>query len=438
MSLREFLNRLNKDGELVKIKKSVSVEHEIANILAAYDGKTVMFENVNGYDMKVVGGICSTRDLFAKALGIKKEDLVKKLADATSNPVEPEIVDKGECQEVIIEKENIDLEKFPFLKYFPQDGGKYIPSAVCIIKDPELGRNACYHRLMLIGKNRFTGRIIENRGTDTALKKNKNLEIAICIGNSVPVLLAGSISPAPDVDELGIANAFEKTQLVKCKTIDVEVPKDCEIVLEGKFTGEMDDEGPFVDLTETSDYARKQPVIEIQCITHRKDALCQALLPGKLEHKMLMGMPREPTIFNAVNKVCKCKNVSITPGGCSWLHAVVQIEKKNKDDDGKKAIEAAFKGHNTLKRCIVVDNDIDLFNPSEVEWALATRFQADKDLVVLSNQPGSSIDPSGIHADGKKSRTAKLGMDATIPFGKDKKNFAKVHYKKVDVNAFDK
>jgi UbiD family decarboxylase len=187
-----------------------------------------------------------------------------------------------------------------------------------------------------------------------------------------------------------------------------------------------------MDLTETMDIEREQPVIEVDLITHRHDPIFHALLPGGLEHKTLMGMPKEPTIFAEVNKVTRCTGVAITPGGASWLHAVVQIDKDG-PEDGRKAITAAFKGHGSLKHVWVVDTDIDIFDPMAVEWAMATRFQADQDLLLLENQPGSSLDPSGVHVPGQKSRTAKLGFDCTIPWGADWVKFAKGLYGPVDL-----
>jgi UbiD family decarboxylase len=261
------------------------------------------------------------------------------------------------------------------------------------------------------------------------------LPIAICIGSSLPVLLAASMSPPKGVDELGIANAMAPTPLVQCKMVDLQVPAETEIVLEGHITHILTDEGPFLDLTETMDLVRQQPMIEIDCITHRRDAIYQALLPGKLEHKLLMGMPKEPTIFAAVSEVCECRDVLITPGGTSWLHAVVSIVKRG-SDDGRHAIEAAFQGHGSLKHVVVVDDDINIHDPAEVEWAIATRFQADRDLVVLSAQPGSSLDPSATHVPGQKTRTAKMGLDATIPWGAGRKDYQKVRYDKVNISEY--
>jgi UbiD family decarboxylase len=433
MSLRQFIEKLEAENRLVRIKKEVSAEFEIANLLSALDGRVVLFEKVKGSEFPVVGNLVSSRDLVASSLGIQKEQLLGKLVYAINNQKKPEVVSSGHCQEV---EEEPDLDRLPILRYMPKDGGKYIASAVCIIKDPETGiRNSCFHRLMQLDRNHFAARIVENRGTDTALKKRGELDIAICIGNSVPVLLAAATSLPMNVDELGMANAMEETKLVKCRTIDVEVPADTEFVLEGRITRMTTKEGPFLDLTETYDKVREQPVIEIKRITHRKDAIFHALLPGKGEHKILMGMPREPTIFNEVSKVCSCKNVLVTPGGASWLHAVVQITKKSKDD-GRKAIEAAFKGHSSLKHCVVVDDDIDIYDSSEVEWAVATRFQADKNLVLMPNQPGSSLDPSGDLTEGKKATTCKAGLDATIPWDKTDKGFKKEKYGAVDTKSY--
>jgi 2,5-furandicarboxylate decarboxylase 1 len=425
---------LEKSGELTRIRKAVSTEYEMAGVIEALGEKPVFFENIKESSIPVVGGLLSSKELIGRALNLKKEHLLHNLSSAIENPLLPEIVASGECQEVV--EPAVDLTTLPIMRYTEKDGGKYIASAVSIVRDPELGRNMCFHRLMLIGKNRFVARIVEERGTDTALKKaGGELDVAICIGNSTAVLLAAATSLPKGVDELGMANALERTELVKCKTIDLEVPKDCEIVLEGRITKEMAAEGPFLDTTGTIDKIRQQPVVEIKCITHREKPIYQTLLPGRHEHQFLMGMPKEPTIFNEVNKVCECRDVYITPGGCSWLHAVVQIKKQN-PDDGKKAIAAAFKGHKSLKHCAIVDDDINIYDPNDVEWAIATRFQADKNAFILPNQRGSSLDPSGDLTEGRKARTCKMGLDATIPWGKTDKSFVKERYRKVDLNSY--
>jgi len=434
MGLRSFIDALDKSGELTRIKKPVSTEFEMAGIINANSEKPVYFENVKESSYPVVAGLVSSKDLIARSLGISKAQLLPKLLAAIEHPAPPQVVEKGACQEAV--ETNVDLTKLPIMHYTEKDGGKYIASAVSIVKDPQLGRNMCFHRLMLKDKNHFVARIVENRGTDSALKKaGGELEIAFCIGNSTAVLLSAATTLPMGVDELGMANALEKTELVKCKTVDLEVPADSEFIIEGRITKEKATEGPFLDLTGIVDRERQQPVVEIKCITHRQNPIYQTILAGKNEHKFLMGMPKEPTIYNEVNKVCQCKDVYITPGGCSWLHAVVQI-KKQKIDDGKKAIAATFEGHKSLKHCVIVDEDINIYDPQDVEWAIATRFQADKNAIILSNQPGSSLDPSGDLTEGKKATTAKAGLDATAPLVLTGKGFKKVDYVKIDLNKY--
>ncbi|MBS3778256.1 MAG: UbiD family decarboxylase [Candidatus Thermoplasmatota archaeon] len=434
MDLRSFLKKLEQEQKLARITKSVDHKFEAANIIYSLDEQPVLFETIDGFDFPVFSGITSSRDIIAEGLDTTKEELLFKLVDALKHPKQPELLDSAPCQENVIE--NPDLSKLPILHHLKGDGGRYMSASVCTIKDPDDGRNVSYHRLMEVGKNKLTARLIKKRQTRTTYDKiDDDLEMAVCLGSSVAVMVAASLGPPSDVDEFSLANALDETPLVKCKTKDLEVPAFSEIVLEGRLTRDVDKEGPFVDLTETRDFERQEPVFVVDCITHRNDAMYQALIPGRFEHKTLMGMPKEPTIYNEVSKVADCKNVYVTLGGGSWLHAIVQI-KKHHPDEPKKAIEAAFKGHGSLKHVVVVDEDVDIYDPIAVEWAIATRFQADKDLVIKEKQPGSSLDPSGIHVPGEKTKTAKIGLDATIPEHVDEKNYEKVSYTFVDVDDY--
>jgi len=414
MSLREFLNEIN----VVRIQEKVDPYLEIAKILNENDGRVVIFDKVENSRFKVVGNVCSSRENFAKALGVKKGNLLKKISNAIKKPEEPTIVNKGACQEVT--EKNVDLSKLPILTYTRRDMGPYITSGVFIASDPEYGINASFHRASLISKDRLVARICQ-RDLYKYIERSKNeLDVAICIGLHPSILLSAAISADISVNELTIANSLKKLELVKCKTNDLLVPVNSEIVLEGKITKERYEEGPFPDVTRTYDIVRDEPIIEINCITHRKNPIYQALLPASREHELLMGMPREPVIYNSVNKVCRCKDVLLTHGGCSWLHGVVQIEKIN-PKDGKSAIEAALKAHPSMKHVIVVDDDINIHNPEEVEWAIATRFQAGNDLI-RKREKGSSLDPSA----GEDRITYKMGLDATIPFNRPKKKFEKI------------
>jgi len=241
---------------------------------------------------------------------------------------------------------------------------------------------------------------------------------AMCIGNSIPVLLASAISAELGKSELSIANALSHTQVTKISGHTVPAS---DIILIGEFTGELVAEGPFLDLTETFDIVRKQPVAQVREIWIRENPVFHALLPGDLEHKILMGMPREPTVFREVSKVCECLDVYITPGGCSWLHGAVKI-RKHHEDDGQKAILAAFQGHSSMKHVFVVDEDIDIENPLEIEWAMATRFQGHRGLTIKTNEKGSSLDPS---SDMATKETTKVGFDLTRPMHTTGKEFTR-------------
>jgi UbiD family decarboxylase len=427
MEFRKFIAAAAENGDLVVVDRPVSVRFELANVANAFGDRPVLFTHIVEHPgWRVCANPCADRRYFSLDLDVPVPDLLHRLAAALDNPQPPPMVESAPCQEVVVD--DVDLDQLPVLLHLPQDAGFYIASNVVITEDPDLGRNMCYHRLLRLDSKRFAARIVERRGTHTAMSKTDgDLPVAICIGVSLATHLAASMSPPPHVDELAVAHALAPTPLVKCVTNDLAVPADAEIVLEGRITHQTASEGPFMDLTETMDIIREGPVIEIDLITHRRNPIFHALLPGGLEHKMLMGMPREPTIFAAVNESVRCTGAAITPGGTSWLHAVVQIDKQG-PDDALRAIEAAFRGHGSLKHVWVVDTDVDIYDPADVEWALATRFQADRDLHVFPDQPGSSLDPSGSHVPGQKSRTAKMGLDCTIPWGADRAKFQRGQY----------
>ena len=200
MDLRSFLSKLEKEGKLIRIKKEVTVKYEIADIIYSLNEKPVFFENVKGYDFPVFAGITSNRDIIAEGIGTTKDKLLFKLVDALRNPTEPEIVDKATCQEIIVK--NPDIKKLPLLFHLRGDGGRYATATVATMKDPDTGRNVSYHRIMEIGINKFSARLIQKRQTRTTYDKiTGDLEMAICIGNSVPVMIAASLGPPSGVDE---------------------------------------------------------------------------------------------------------------------------------------------------------------------------------------------------------------------------------------------
>jgi len=423
VSLRNFIEKLEKEGTLVRIDKEVDPYLEMAQILKERGGQTVLFENVKNSEYKVVAGVCSSRDNFAKAIGCSKDDLIFKIADAIAKPSKPKVVEKAPCQEIVIE--GVDLSRIPIMTHAKTDLGAYITSGVYSSMGKNGRLNASIHRASPTGKNKLVARICHRDLYKNMVEAGGKMPVAIAIGLDPVTNLVGAIS-AKDVNEYEIANTLKPFELVKCRKSDLLVPSDAEIVLEGSIDmNETHKEGPFPDITGTSDAVRdREPVITIDLITQRKNAVYQGLLPAGNEHRLMMGMPKEPTIYMEVSKVAKCKNVLLTTGGCSWFHAVVQI-RKEKPDDGANAAKAAFNGHKSLKHCVVVDDDIDIYDPNEVEWAISTRVQADKNAVVFRG-PGSSLDCTADCIEGSDRReTAKVALDATIPSNLDKATFLK-------------
>jgi 4-hydroxy-3-polyprenylbenzoate decarboxylase len=418
---------------MISVSTPISKHYEIAGVLKQLEPKPVLFERVKESRHRVVGNLFCTKASFADYFGIPVSEIIPTLTHAIEQRSPPALVQEAPCQEVIITAP--DLDQLPILRHCEQDGGNYISSGVVIARHPQYGQNLDFHRCMQFSKTEMAARVVRSRHFDSFLQEVNELDVAVCIGVAPNVLAAAATSVEIGVDELEIANALEPLNVVRAKTVNLTVPAEAEFVLEGTvYLDRRHAEGPFVDLTETYDVVRQEPVFEVKTITHRQDAYWQALLPGGLEHKLLMGMPREPTIFRRVNEVVKCLDVNVNPGGCSWLHAIIKIDKQ-KEDDGMKAIQAAFAGHRSCKHVFVVDADIDIYNPLEVEWAMATRFQGDVDMVVKDKEPGSSLDPS---ADAGTKMTTKIGFDLTKPLGEKGKHFERAPFPQVDLDRFIK
>lgn len=431
MSLRDHLHKLDARRELLRVGQPISKRLEIAGLLKQVEPRPALFERVRESAFPVAGNLFCSKAAFAAYFGIPVREIIPFLTAAIRDRRPPEVVGEAPCQEVV--DLHPDLDQLPILFHCERDGGNYISSGVVLARHPVHGGNADFHRCMQFSKTEMSVRVVRGRHFDAFLQDLKQVDVAICVGNAPNVLAAAATSVDLGVDELEIANALEPLRVVKAVTSDVLVPAETEFVIEG--TVHLDRthaEGPFVDLTETYDVVRQEPVLEVRAITHRRDAIWHALLPGALEHKLLMGMPREPTIFRKVDEVVRCLDVNVNPGGCSWLHAIVQIDKQS-EDDGKKAIAAAFAGHGSCKHVYVVDGDIDIYNPLEVEWAMATRFQGDRDLVVRERAPGSSLDPS---AEAGTHLTTRLGFDLTAPLETAGKSFRKADFPQVDLEKF--
>jgi 2,5-furandicarboxylate decarboxylase 1 len=432
MILENYIKTLQREEKISTIKKEISKNLEIAGVLKSLEPRPVLFERVKESKFRVAGNLFCNKTQIADYFGIQTEQIIPVLAKAIENRSPPEQTNKAPCQEVI--EDSVDLDILPILLHNKVDGGPYISSGVVVAVDPEYGQNLDFHRAMQIGKDRMVARVVRGRDFHKYLEKNGEVDVAFCIGNTPEVLVAAATSVETGVNELEIANALRKISVVKAKTVDLMIPADSEFVLEGRIIlEEKHSEGPFIDLTETVDVVRQEPVFEVKKITHRKTAIWQALLPGRSEHKILMGMPREPTVFKKVkDRGIDVLDVYITPGGASWLHVAVKIRKKN-EDDGLQTLEAAFSGHKSAKHIWVYDDDIDIYSDEEREWAMATRFQADVDLLIKDKETGSSLDPS---AEPGTNLTTKCGFDCTKKLESKGKSFDKAKFPEVDLKKF--
>jgi len=283
--------------------------------------------------------------------------------------------------------------------------------------------NASFHRMLVIDKDKMAIRIVP-RHLHKIIHKNRqkgeSTKVAIVMGADPFVLLSAAISFDFEFEEIKVASSLHREGYGKdLEVVELEngviVPANAEFVMVAEILVDDVSEGPFVDITGTKDKIRDQPIVSVEKIYHRTGPYFHALIPAGIEHQTLMGLPRTPTIKNEVNKVTKCVDVRLMKAGSGWLSATVSIEKKN-DDEAKKAIDAAFKGHPSLKKVVVVDGDINVGDGENVEWAVLTRSQPDRDYYIYKNQKGSSLDPTR-YSDGT---TSKIGIDATIPVAEDK------------------
>jgi len=428
MSLRSFLELMEEKGEILHIKEEVSPSFEIAYIMKSFDqnGPILLFENVEGTKTRVVANVCGTRKRICQALNVSQEGLYQKLMEALRSPKKPRTVEDGPVKEVI---EEPNLFKIPVLTHFERDAGQYITAAVIHAKSPDGAiENVSVHRLQVLDEKHLAIRLVPRhlyRLWCMAKEAETDLDVAISVGVHPAVMLAAASSPPLGVCEFDVANALlnDQLRLMRCKFVDAYAPAEAELVLEGRISASKEaPEGPFVDITGTYDIQRKQPVVEVVNVMHRENYVYQALLPSGTEHKLLMGLPFEASIYEAVSKVVpKVHAVNLSVGGCGWLHAIISIDKQL-DGDAKNALLAAFAAHPSLKHAVVVDSDIDVYNLAEVEWAIATRFQASEDLLVIGNVRGSTLDSS---ADQETGLTSKVGIDATRPLSRPKEKFEK-------------
>lgn len=429
-SLREWLKYLEKEEKIKHVTREVDLNFELSAIAKKLDGvAAVKFKNPRGYKIPVVSNIVYNRQIFAEAMGTSVDNMIKKYGIAQNNPLPCKSVSASEApvMENVITS-GIDLMKLPIPMHHEKDGGHYITAALLIAKDPETGeRNVSIHRLHVLSKNELGILILPRHLShfyQKAEAKNQPLDIALVIGVDPLLLLASQAIVPLGVDEMEIANALKegKQLLVKCQTVDLEVPSEAEIVIEGKLLPKVRKmEGPFGEFPKYYGPASQKPVIEITAICHRDNPIYHTIVPATNEHLLLGGIPRETTLYELVRQVVpSVKAVHLTRGGTCRYHAVISIDKRF-EGEGKNAIFAAFTSSQEVKHVVVVDSDVDIFNMEDVEWAIATRCQFCKDSIVVSAALGSKLDPSTSNG-----ISDKVGIDATVPLNASEGRFERI------------
>lgn len=379
--------------------------------------------------MSLVGNLWSSRERVARYFGIEPRGIPDLLLDSLEHPVPPEVVPASQAA-WSAQEGPCDLSRFPIPWFYPEDAGHYLSAAV-YSANWKGKRNLSFHRTWVKGPTGGPVRLVPrhlDRMVRESRKAGVELPVAVVLGAPLEFLLAGAVSTDYAVDEMEIASALCRRRTGRpMRVVELDggmrVPSDAEIVLEGRFTKRDVPEGPFLDILGTYDAVREAPVLELARMHTVEHPVLPVIVAGAREHFLLMGLPREPMILRSVRAVVPgAQAVRLTEGGAAWLHGVVSIDKR-RDGDGRNAILAALSGHASMKRVVVVDQDIDIFDDREVEWALATRFQADHGLLTIPHAVGSSLDPSAT----PEGMTCKWGLDATLPVKTDRRPFTKGH-----------
>ncbi len=377
---------------------------------------------VRGRVPECAGNVVASRGNLLRSIGASSDvEGYIKLSEALRSPARSSV--EGTPGDV--RRLDVGLDALPALNFYEGEGGPYITSGV-FVACLEGVCNASVHRLMVLGAREAVARLVPRHLYHlyrTARSRGEELPVSIVVGVHPAVILAAASSPRLGVFELDVAKTLAPgLRVVESPIHSLPVPYPFSVLIEATFTGEEAPEGPFVDATGTLDERRLQPLLRVDGIYTVEGEPFHVILPAGLEHANLMGFPREAQIWESVSRVVpRVKAVRLTPASGGWLHAVISIEKLH-DGDAKNAIMAAFAAHLSLKHVVIVDPDIDVGDPAQVEWAIATRFQAHRDLVVITNARGSSLDPS---ASG--GTTSKVGVDATAPLeGRDKFRRARI------------
>jgi 2,5-furandicarboxylate decarboxylase 1 len=427
-ALRDWLDHLAARDRLATIRERVALRHELAAIAKRLDGKrATFFPKPDGHPVPVVSGLVSSRAWMAEAMGVEPADVLNRFQDAALNPLKWAETANAPVQEVV--HRGVDLAKLlPLPTHNEHDSGAYITAGLMITRNPRTGvQNVSIHRCQLSAPDRL-GVLLLPRHTNAfyemAEAAGAPLEAAIVIGVDPLTLLASQAIAPIDTDELEIAGALQGRPLpvAKCVTNELCVPAEAEIVVEGRFLPRVrEPEGPFGEFPQYYGERANRHVMQVDAVTMRKDAIFHTIVGGGLEHLLLGAIPREATLLAHLKRSFpNVRDVHLSLGGVMRYHLYVQLAKRQ-EGEAKNVMMGAFAGHYDVKQVIVVDEDVNIHDPAEVEWAVATRFQADRDLVIVPESQGSKLDPSTRDGVG-----AKMGLDATKPLAAEPMKFTRI------------
>jgi len=437
LSFRAALRRLDAAGLLLKVEDEVDWNLELTSIMYEQPERAMLFKHVKGYSIPVVGNFMGSEENVLAICQKNVAELGRFISEGMANPMPPRKVESGPVQEVF--HDNPDLTKLlPLPKYAPDDGDRYISAGVVIAKDAQTGvYNASYHRFMHIEQNRLLIKIDLGRHLrilwERAKSNGKSLPIAVVLGPNIGMLYAGAIMGAGlpmEMDEYHVASGIQGSplELVDCKTVPLQVPAEAEVVLEGSISPDEEmEEGPFMEFICLYSDVAPAPVTTINCLYHRKSPIWHVI--STKESPNLYKHVREQAIMNAVKMAAPCvTDVALTAGGLYRFQLNIAVKKCSPADEGyqRNAIYAAITAQKDLDLIIVVDDDIDIRNPADIEWALATRWDASKGLILMPGSRGHEYVP--ISEDGVRT---KVGIDASLPYG-----FTKRH-KRIQMPAAD-
>ena len=442
-SFRTALRRLDGAGRLVKVTQPLALLDDVAGSMKALDGgPALLFENAGGHEMPVLGNFLSCDDNCQTALGLDRAGMRAVMQRALDEPIPPVRVAGGPAHEIVVDGSGVDLgRQLPVLRHTPEDSGRFITAGVILVRDPATGvHNASFHRLQLLDE-RHTGLKLDygrhlRLACERASERGESLPIAVCLGTDVALTYAGAYMGSqmpPDADERAAAGGLRGAplELIDCVSQPLAVPAETEIVLEGLIHPErMVHEGPFAEFVGYLSDSGPSPVFEVTAMTMRRDPVYHAISGAGRETIILRKHVLEAGALRAVRSAVPIvTDVELTAGGLYRFHLVVQVAKRSGRDEGlqRNAMLAAFAALKDLDQVIVVDDDIDITDPHDVEYAVATRVEASRDITLLPGLRGHEyvrVSDGGVRT--------KVCIDATVPLA-DRERFTRAAFTRPEV-----